>query len=199
MLAPAIESGTVERVTEALRTQLAPTWRLMWQAVDLLRALPEGASVATRWESDRGSFSMMAEQVAEGAPPQARRDGAVAAASRLSRMERAQAAFEVQRAYDDPLVMAEYRLTGEAFAGEVIETDPEHTEGEGPLAQAAPCRPGQDRRPRTPVTGRHARHARPPRPGGAAGRRERRPGHPEDHQGHGQGQDTRSRVGARAG
>ncbi|GAA3467193.1 hypothetical protein [Nonomuraea roseola] len=131
VLAPAIESGTVERVTEALRTQLAPTWRLMWQAVDLLRALPEGASVATRWESDRGSFSMMAEQVAEGAPPQARRDGAVAAASRLSRMERAQAAFEVQRAYDDPLVMAEYRLTGEAFAGEVIETDPEHTEGEG--------------------------------------------------------------------
>ncbi|MEV2270136.1 hypothetical protein [Nonomuraea africana] len=131
VLAPAIESGTVERVTEALRTQLAPTWRLMWQAVDLLRALPEGASVAGRWESDRGSFSMMAEQVAEGAPPQARRDGAVAAAARLARMERAQAAFEVQRAYDDPLVMAEYRLTGEAFAGEVIETDPEHTEGEG--------------------------------------------------------------------
>lgn len=131
VLAPAIESGSAERITEALRTQLEPTWRLMWQAVDLLAGLPEGASVAQRWEQDRGSFSGMAAQIAEGAPPQARRDGAVAAASRLARMERAQAAYEVQRAYDDPLVMAEYRLTGEAFAGEVVETDPAHAEGEG--------------------------------------------------------------------
>lgn len=131
VLAPAIESGSAERITEALRTQLEPTWRLMWQAVDLLAGLPEGASVAQRWEQDRGSFSGMAAQIAEGAPPQARRDGAVAAASRLARMERAQAAYDVQRAYDDPLVMAEYRLTGEAFAGEVVETDPAHAEGEG--------------------------------------------------------------------
>ncbi|GAA3193410.1 hypothetical protein [Nonomuraea roseoviolacea] len=131
VLAPAIEAGAAERITEALRGQLEPTWRLMWQAVDLLRGLPEGASVAQRWEQDRGSFSAMAAHIAEGAPPQARRDGAVAAASRLARMERAQAAYEVQRAYDDPLVMAEYRLTGEAFAGEVVETEPEHSEGEG--------------------------------------------------------------------
>ncbi|WP_113699730.1 hypothetical protein [Nonomuraea lactucae] len=131
VLAPAIESGSAERVTEALRTQLEPTWRLMWRAIDLLAGLPEGASVAQRWEHDRGSFSGMAAQLAEGAPPQARRDGAVAAASRLARLERAQAAYEVQRAYDDPLVMAEHRLTGEAFAGEVVETDPEHAEGEG--------------------------------------------------------------------
>ncbi|NUW32857.1 hypothetical protein HTZ77_15645 [Nonomuraea sp. SMC257] len=131
VLAPAIEAGAAERITEALRGQLEPTWRLMWQAVDLLRELPEGASVEQRWEQDRGSFSAMAQHIAEGAPPQARRDGAVAAASRLARMERAQAAYEVQRAYDDPLVMAEYRLTGEAFAGEVVETEPEHSEGEG--------------------------------------------------------------------
>ncbi|MFI6503130.1 hypothetical protein [Nonomuraea typhae] len=131
VLAPAIEDGSPERVTEALRTQLEPTWRLVWQAYDLLRALPEGASVAQRWELDRGSFSGFATQLAEGAPPQARRDGAVAAASRLSRMERAQASYDVQRAYDDPLIMAEYRLAGEAFAGEVVQTEPDRTEGEG--------------------------------------------------------------------
>ncbi|MEV0594927.1 hypothetical protein [Nonomuraea cavernae] len=131
VLAPAIESGAAERVTEALRGQLEPTWRLMWRAIDLLGGLPAGAGVASRWEQDRGSFSGMAAQLAEGAPPQARRDGAIAAASRLARMERAQAAYDVQRAYDDPLVMAEYRLTGEAFAGEVVETDPERVEGEG--------------------------------------------------------------------
>ncbi|MGA5759898.1 hypothetical protein [Nonomuraea bangladeshensis] len=131
VLAPAIESGSAERVTEALRTQLAPTWRLMWRALDLLAGLEPGASVAQRWEQDRASFSAMAESVAEGGPPQPRRDGAVAAAARLARMERAQAAYEVQRAYDDPLVMAEYRLTGEAFAGEVVETVPDNAEGEG--------------------------------------------------------------------
>ncbi|MEU0571901.1 hypothetical protein ABZ297_41780 [Nonomuraea sp. NPDC005983] len=131
VLAPAIESGSAERITEALRTQLDPTWRLVWQAIELLRGLEEGASVAQRWEQDRGSFSGMATQLEEGGPPQARRDSAIAAAARLARMERAQAAYEVQRAYDDPLVMAEYRLTGEAFAGEVVETDPGNVEGEG--------------------------------------------------------------------
>ncbi|MGW0809696.1 hypothetical protein [Nonomuraea sp. NPDC002799] len=131
VLAPAIENGSPERITEALRTQVEPTWRLMWQAVDLLAGLTAGASVAQRWEQDRGSFSGMAAHVAEGAPPQARRDGAVSAAAKLSRMERAQAAYDVQRAYDDPLVMAEYRLTGEAFAGEVIEVVPDNVEGEG--------------------------------------------------------------------
>ncbi|NUS01618.1 MAG: hypothetical protein HOV97_03530 [Nonomuraea sp.] len=131
VLGPAIESGSPERVTEALRTQLEPTWRLMWRALDLLAALEPGASVAQRWEQDRGSFSGMAAHLAEGAPPQARRDGAVAAAAKLTRMERAQAAYDVQRAYDDPLVMAEYRLTGEAFAGEVVETVPDNVEGEG--------------------------------------------------------------------
>ncbi|YCK38780.1 hypothetical protein ACNF49_33465 [Actinomadura sp. ATCC 39365] len=131
VLAPAIESESPERVAEALRTQLEPTWRLMWQALDLLAGLEPGASVAQRWEQDRGSFSAMAAHIAEGAPPQARRDGAVAAAAKLARMERAQAAYDVQRAYDDPLVMAEYRLTGEAFAGEVVETVPDNVEGEG--------------------------------------------------------------------
>ncbi|MFI6317917.1 hypothetical protein ACIBG8_10390 [Nonomuraea sp. NPDC050556] len=127
VLAPAIDRGDPERLAAVLRTQLEPTWELMWRAADLLRALPAGASVERRWEHDRASYSAMTED----GPPQPRRDGAVGAASRLTRMERAQASYDVQRAYDDPLVMAEYRLTGEAFAGTVVETDPEHAEGEG--------------------------------------------------------------------
>ncbi|GLW06572.1 hypothetical protein Misp01_17020 [Microtetraspora sp. NBRC 13810] len=138
VLAPAIDAYTrgpspraVERIREALRGQLEPTWRLMWRAAELLRALPAGASVAQRWDADRGSFTDFLGRMAEETPPQPRRDGAVAAASRLARMERAHAAFDVQRAYDDPLVMAEYRLTGEAFAGRVAAADPGHAEGEG--------------------------------------------------------------------
>nr|BFE78879.1 hypothetical protein GCM10020093_014800 [Planobispora longispora] len=78
-----------------------------------------------------GSFTRFVERIAEGGPPQARRDGAVGAAARLAGLERARAGYDVQRAYDDPLVMAEYRLTGEAFAGVVTGAEPEHFEGEG--------------------------------------------------------------------
>ncbi|WP_214410398.1 hypothetical protein [Sphaerisporangium fuscum] len=119
------------RVGEAVRSQLEPTWRLVWRAIGLLRSLPAATSTAARWEADRAAFTGFAAQLAEGGPPQPRHDSAVAAASRLARMERAQASYDAQRAYDDPLVMAAYRLTGEAFTGTVVATDPEHTEGEG--------------------------------------------------------------------
>ncbi|MER6830387.1 hypothetical protein ABT352_30665 [Streptosporangium sp. NPDC000563] len=121
----------VDRIGQALRTQLEPTWRLMWRSVELLRSLPEGARVKDRWEIDRGSFTRFVERIAEGGPPQARRDGAVGAAARLAGLERARASYDVQRAHDDPLLMAEYRLSGEAFAGTVTSADLEHTEGEG--------------------------------------------------------------------
>jgi hypothetical protein len=91
----------------------------MWTALDLLRTLPPGARVASRWDGDRDAFSAFAQHTAEGGAPQPRRDGAVAAASRLHRLENAATRYAVQRAFDDPLVMAEHRLTGEAFTGTV--------------------------------------------------------------------------------
>jgi hypothetical protein len=108
----------------ALRSQLEPTWALTWQAVDLLRGLPEAAHVEQRWLSDRRSFTNQVAWVRAGGAPQARRDSAVAAARRLARLEREQQRLAVERAYDDPLVMAEYRMSGEAFAGIVTEADP---------------------------------------------------------------------------
>lgn len=128
---PEHRQDAAERIRRALLPQVEPTWRLMWRAIELLRGLPEGASVARRWAQDRGAFTDFHERIAQDAPPQPRRDGAVAAAARLARLERTRAAYDVQRAYDDPLVMAEYRLTGEAFTGRVIAADPERTEGEG--------------------------------------------------------------------
>ncbi|MDH2426246.1 hypothetical protein [Sphaerisporangium sp. TRM90804] len=138
VLAPAIRAyeetrseRAAARVREAVRSQLDPVWRLVWRAVGLLEALPAAPGVASRWEADRGSFSAFAAQLAEGAPPQPKRDGAVGAASRLARMERARSSYDAQRAYDDALVMAEYRLTGEAFAGTVVAAEPDRAEGEG--------------------------------------------------------------------
>jgi hypothetical protein len=122
----------------ALATQLEPTWELMWRAVGLLRAMPEGAHVADRWHADRRAFTSHVERVREGGAPQPRRDGAVAAAARLARLERDAQRLAVQRAYDDPLVMAEYRLTGEAFAGTVAEADPVRLDTSGKRAKLRP-------------------------------------------------------------
>ncbi|GAA0960810.1 hypothetical protein [Actinocorallia libanotica] len=128
-----------ERVAKALATQLEPTWELMWRGVELLRSLPVAAGVPQRFEGDRQSFTTFEESLAEGAP-QARRDGAVAAARRLASLEGAASRYAVQRALDDPLVLAEHRLTGEAFLGEVVWTDPDNVNSKGlrrPLVQIA--------------------------------------------------------------
>ncbi|OJF10701.1 hypothetical protein [Couchioplanes caeruleus] len=121
VLAPLLSAAQpdVAELSEVLRAQLLPTWSLMWRALGLLRTLPPGSRVAGRWDADRDSYSGFLQHLAEGGPPQPRRDGAVAAAARLARLENAAARYAVQRAFDDPLVMAEHRLAGAAFAGEV--------------------------------------------------------------------------------
>ncbi|MCD0448791.1 hypothetical protein LO762_06215 [Actinocorallia sp. API 0066] len=135
------EGPAREHAEELLRArlteQMEPTWRLMWHAVGLLRELPEAAHVPARFEGDRQSFTNFEESLDEGLP-QARHDGAVAAARRLASLEGAASRYTVQRALDDPLVMAEHRLTGEAFRGEVVWTDPDNVNEKGlrrPLVQ----------------------------------------------------------------
>jgi hypothetical protein len=121
VLAPLMSAPDVplDQLTAVLRDVLTPTWRLMWRTLDLLRTLPVGSRVASRWDGDRDAFSAFVQHLADGGPPQPRRDGAVAAAVRLHRLENAAARYAVQRAFDDPLVMAEYRLSGAAFSGVV--------------------------------------------------------------------------------
>jgi hypothetical protein len=134
--------GAMHRAESALRAalagQLAQTWRLMWRAVELMRVQPPGSRVAARWQSDKAAFAGYAEYLRDGGPPQPRRDSAVAAARRLSWLERAQASYAAQRALDDPLVMAEYRLTGEAFAGPVTAVEPRRLDCTGKRRKLRP-------------------------------------------------------------
>lgn len=116
---------------QALRGQLEPAWRLVWHAVALLRRLPAGGHVTSRWDADKDAFTGHAAHLHAGGPPQPRRDSAVAAARRLAWLERIQASYSAQRAFDDPLVMAEHRLTGEAFAGLVSAADPSRQDTSG--------------------------------------------------------------------
>ncbi|MER5882762.1 hypothetical protein ABT160_02920 [Streptomyces sp. NPDC001941] len=119
-------------IRELLLAQLRPTWDAVWRALELARALPEGARVADRWTSDRWSFTEQRNRVLSGEPPQPRRDDAVTAARKLASREGAQQKLEAQQALDDPLVMAGRRLSGEAFAAEVTDVVMAWTESKRP-------------------------------------------------------------------
>lgn len=114
-------------VTSALRGQLEPTWNAIWHAISLLRALPETAGAARRWAADRDSFTRFSSYLADGGLPQPRRDHAATAAARLGQLERARAAYDAERALEDPFILAELRTTGEAFAGKVVSAEPSRT------------------------------------------------------------------------
>ncbi|MFG3494326.1 hypothetical protein [Streptomyces sp. NPDC047928] len=128
--------GELHRAEREVRrlvlTQLRPTWQAVWRAVELLRELPAGARVADRWTRDRWSFTGHRDRVRAGEPPQPRRDDAVTAARKLAARESAQTQLEAQEALDDPLVLAERRLAGEAFLGEVVDVTMAWTESKRP-------------------------------------------------------------------
>ncbi|WP_330251416.1 hypothetical protein OG874_35560 [Nocardia sp. NBC_00565] len=128
----------ITRIETAVRSQLVPTWQLMWRAVDQLRCVRPGAHVAQRWAKDIDAFQKFNTHVAAGGRPQPKRDSAVAAAHRLNWLERLQAEYDAQRAFDDPLVMAEFRLTGEAFAGVVTAVASDRRVGSGRQAVLRP-------------------------------------------------------------
>ncbi|WP_436523297.1 hypothetical protein [Actinoplanes sp. HUAS TT8] len=130
VLAPLIERSAPE-LPGVLRELMWPTWERMWRVHDLLRRLPAGERVRQRWDADRDAYTAFTQHVAEGGAPQPRRDGAVAAAARLQRLETAASRYAVQRAFDDPLVLAEYRLAGAAFAGTVTLAAPDRVDDTG--------------------------------------------------------------------
>ncbi|MFC7279406.1 hypothetical protein ACFQS1_36040 [Paractinoplanes rhizophilus] len=130
VLAPLIAQSD-PALPSVLHDLLLPTWERMWRSLDLLRALPPGDRVASRWDSDRDTYSAYVRHLLEDGAPQPRRDGAVAAAARLQRLENAAARYAVQRAFDDPLVMAEYRLAGVAFGGVVTLANPDRVDDSG--------------------------------------------------------------------
>jgi hypothetical protein len=127
-----------EELRTALAAQLEPTWRTAWRAVDVLRSLPAAASDELRWQVDRGRFTDFMTGIEEGAPPQPKRPSAVAAARRLADLESAQQSYDRSQAIDDPLVLARYRVGGEAFAGRITFVDAERQEIKGKRAWPRP-------------------------------------------------------------
>ncbi|HET9169753.1 MAG TPA: hypothetical protein VFN97_09960 [Actinospica sp.] len=122
----------------ALAAQLEPTWQTVWRCIDVLREKPAAASDLLRWQVDRGRFTDFMTGIEEGVPPQPKRPSAVAAARRLADLESAQQSYDRTQAIDDPLVLARYRVGGEAFAGRVTFVDAERQEIKGKRAWPRP-------------------------------------------------------------
>ncbi len=124
---------SVDRLRALLHAELLPTWHDVWHGLDLLRALPPAGHLPQRWTGDRWSYTGHRDRLAAGEPPQPRVDDAVTAARKLAQREREQTRLDVQEALDDPLAMAEHRLSGEAFSGVVTEVVPDYdTSGRSP-------------------------------------------------------------------
>ncbi|MER7850052.1 hypothetical protein ABTZ03_39660 [Kitasatospora sp. NPDC096077] len=123
----------VEQLEQVFAAVLLPTWRDVWRGLDLLRALPPAGHLEERWTGDRWSYTGHRDRLVAGEPPQPRQDDAVTAARKLAQREREQARLDVQEALDDPLAMAEHRLSGEAFSGVVTDVVLEYdTTGRSP-------------------------------------------------------------------
>jgi hypothetical protein len=109
---------------ELIAGQIHPTWRMVWQAISLLRSVPEAPRTAKRFEGDCKAFTDYSDYRDAGGLPQRKRDTAIGAARRLGWLERALAEFESDMAFDDRFVLADRRSAGEAFAGTVVEAEP---------------------------------------------------------------------------
>ncbi|MFJ4675197.1 MULTISPECIES: hypothetical protein [unclassified Kitasatospora] len=155
-----VEQARAE-LARVLRAATLPTWHDVWRGLDLLRALPAAGHLPERWEGDRWSFTMHRDRVAAGEPPQPRRDDAVTAARKLAQREREQARLEIQESLDDPLAMAERRLSGEAFAGEVVDVVPEWSAGRSPKPRPLLVVRTDDRPHADPGREVHRAHAEP--------------------------------------
>ncbi|MGY3206270.1 hypothetical protein [Streptomyces sp. TE5632] len=123
---PALTAAETD-LRELIAGQIQPTWRMTWEAISLLRSVPEAPRTARRFERDCAAFTSYSDYRDSGGPPQRRRDTAIGAAQRLDRLERALAEFESDMAFDDPFVLADRRSAGEAFAGTVVEAEPGRT------------------------------------------------------------------------
>ncbi|RZD77657.1 hypothetical protein [Streptomyces albidoflavus] len=114
-------------LSELIAGQVKPTWRLMWSAISILRSVPEAPQTTRRHDRDCQLFTSHSDYRDAGGLPQRKRDTAVSAARRLSKLERALSDFEAAMAFDDPFVLADRRSGGEAFAGPVVASQPHRT------------------------------------------------------------------------
>ncbi|MFJ3490689.1 hypothetical protein [Leifsonia aquatica] len=151
VLMPAIsEYGAAKKFVEAavaeaaaqvhrrVRRELLPGWNVTWDALEVLRRIPEAPHAANRWAADVNSWSKQAPNVASGDRRFRIHRSPAQNADRLRAIERAIDEFEHHQALDDPAILARHEAAGRAITGTVIESHPDAKAQVGPKKAARP-------------------------------------------------------------
>ena len=111
---------------EALAEALEPAWNATWQLRDHIRALPEAAHVAPRWQEDREAWAYHLERIRTDRAWFRRIPDPLQAARLLERSEASIERVGREMALDDPLVAARAVANGEALSGTISAVDLAH-------------------------------------------------------------------------
>lgn len=130
-----------ERVKADVKVALAPAYAATLRAVEIMRTIDQAPSVPKRWENDIREWGDHARRATQGIPRFARRHDALRAARTLQRWSSAEDALETDRAFDDPLIMADFDADGRCITGTVTAIDGENKE----------VKPGKKNRSRVPL------------------------------------------------
>jgi hypothetical protein len=115
--------GAIDAHYEGL---LADAWRLTWRTRErLLDALPEARMVGLRVAADAAGYVRHMQLMDQGIRRRTRQTVAQAIALR-ARWEDSRARLSAQQAYDDPLQMVDFLLSGQAMIGVVLQVDVDH-------------------------------------------------------------------------
>ncbi|MDB5621344.1 hypothetical protein [Tardiphaga sp.] len=110
----------VARLEADIREQLDHTWMDCWHARELISSLPEANSVARRWDRDRNEWLNHYKRIETETAWFRNVPTPIHSARTLKKFEDATKELESDMALDDPLVLAKYVASGEAFPAKVL-------------------------------------------------------------------------------
>lgn len=115
-------------VARLVEPPLTQAFVATFDAVRILRAIPEARSVSKRAEADKRRWGTYVWRAGQGIPRFARRHDAIRAARLIEEWSHAAEHLEADEAFDDPLVMAELDAAGRCITGTVKHCDAAHKE-----------------------------------------------------------------------
>jgi hypothetical protein len=124
---PVVVRPLLKPIEDHYRPLLQHAWGMLWRCRDREAALAEAASVARRWDEDRGAYTAHLDWLARGGLRRTRQTPRQAAVT-LRALEEAGKLLEAEEACDDPLRMIPYLLQHQAVRGRVVAIDRNHRE-----------------------------------------------------------------------